>query len=285
MDSNNQPVPSGLPHKGDSQGDSQSPTDEVVRVKRYPVMEVFGPTIQGEGIQAGYRTGFIRFGGCDYRCQKCDSLHAVIPDLISKNAQRLTAKEITEECLKAFPPSNCTWVTFSGGNPAMHDLKELVQWLKNAGYKINVETQGTLCPEWLNFCDQVTVSPKTPGMGEKFEEAKFRRFIETVTPPLCVKVVIFSAYDLQIVEHISGIIGEIFGDSEEDGITYYLSLGNPNPPRINALGEVETGSVDIEGLLSDYRVLIEELLQNDNLKHWKFLPQIHVLAYGNQAGV
>ena len=41
------------------------------------VVEIFGPTIQGEGALIGEPTVFVRTGGCDYRCSWCDSLHAV----------------------------------------------------------------------------------------------------------------------------------------------------------------------------------------------------------------
>ena len=43
------------------------------------VSEIFGPTIQGEGVLIGLPTVFVRTGGCDYRCSWCDSLHAVDP--------------------------------------------------------------------------------------------------------------------------------------------------------------------------------------------------------------
>lgn len=36
--------------------------------KKAPVMEIFGPTIQGEGIVTGRKTMFVRTGGCDYSC-------------------------------------------------------------------------------------------------------------------------------------------------------------------------------------------------------------------------
>ena len=32
------------------------------------VSEIFGPTIQGEGVLIGLPTVFVRTGGCDYRC-------------------------------------------------------------------------------------------------------------------------------------------------------------------------------------------------------------------------
>jgi len=40
----------------------------MARVKMYPIIEIFGNTIQGEGALIGQQTAFVRFGGCDYRC-------------------------------------------------------------------------------------------------------------------------------------------------------------------------------------------------------------------------
>ncbi|MBO1911807.1 7-carboxy-7-deazaguanine synthase QueE, partial [Microvirga sp. 3-52] len=40
---------------------------------KIPVMEVFGPTIQGEGMVMGQKTMFVRTAGCDYSCAWCDS--------------------------------------------------------------------------------------------------------------------------------------------------------------------------------------------------------------------
>ena len=34
--------------------------------EKMPIMEVFGPTIQGEGMVIGQKTIFIRTGGCDF---------------------------------------------------------------------------------------------------------------------------------------------------------------------------------------------------------------------------
>src|SRR3954464_7540281 len=72
-------------------------TDADKKAKKIAVVEIFGPTIQGEGPLAGSKTMFIRFGGCDYRCKMCDSLHAVIPSAVKKNARYMTAEEIADE--------------------------------------------------------------------------------------------------------------------------------------------------------------------------------------------
>src|SRR4051794_20292397 len=61
-----------------------------------PVVEIFGPTVQGEGPDAGVPAYFVRFGGCDWRCTWCDSMHAVEPAQVRQNAERLTVAEITD---------------------------------------------------------------------------------------------------------------------------------------------------------------------------------------------
>ena len=37
-------------------------------MSKVPVMEIFGPTIQGEGMVIGQKTMFVRTAGCDYSC-------------------------------------------------------------------------------------------------------------------------------------------------------------------------------------------------------------------------
>lgn len=271
-------------------GDSAS---SQAKAKKFPVIELFGPVIQGEGSQAGTQTMFVRFGGCDYRCTKCDSLHAVIPGAIQKNATYMDYKEIARKLEEAYHATGVKWVTFSGGNPLMHKLDELVDLLIYNGWEINVETQGTLWQDWVNTCSVVTVSPKSWGMGEKFEEAKFRRFFQRTIRPICIKIVVFSEQDLEFAVGIEQIVREeMLGWNEQTKgrVAFYLSLGNPDPPvlddEFNLHQHPEGGShtEHILALLSSYRRFSEELLQDPRLKAFKFLPQIHVLAYGNETG-
>ncbi|MED4958776.1 7-carboxy-7-deazaguanine synthase QueE, partial [Paenibacillus macerans] len=61
-----------------------------------PVLEVFGPTVQGEGMVIGQKTMFVRTAGCDYRCVWCDS--AFTWDGSAKDAIRfMTPAAIWEE--------------------------------------------------------------------------------------------------------------------------------------------------------------------------------------------
>lgn len=268
--------------------------------KKIPVIEIFGPTIQGEGAMIGIRTTFIRFGLCDYKCTMCDSLHAVLPELVKQNATWMTQENIAEALYNqhggnspTLHSGNCHWVTFSGGNPCMHDLNELIMRIRGfdiliGNVKIAVETQGTLLPSWLHMCDVITVSPKGPGMGETFEPTKFREFVLQFKhhPGFNVKVVVFSQADIEFAKHINSImIDEGLGDK------MYMSLGNPFPPgmefNLEAIRDEMTGKDDALKLelMKLYSVLTEDILQEPSLDNVRWLPQLHVLAWANKQKV
>lgn len=61
-----------------------------VRVRTLPVIEVFGPTVQGEGILAGLATYFVRFGGCDYLCLAGET-RVLLPNLRERPIAELRA--------------------------------------------------------------------------------------------------------------------------------------------------------------------------------------------------
>ena len=246
-------------------------------VKRIPVIEMFGPVIQGEGAMIGRWTSFIRTGGCDFRCSKCDSLHAVDPEQVKKNSTWMTGEEIADKLLADSEMSKAPWVTFSGGNPAMWDLSATVDKLKANGYLTAVETQGSIFHPWLLKCNVITVSPKGNGMGDGTEIGKFRLFMQLLLSSrsregITIKIPVFDEKDLDLAEQIAR-------DPILTGIPLYLSLGNPFPPDQN--GDLTTDELAIS-LLGYYRNLSKILLTRPFLQHATFLPQLHVLLYGNE---
>ena len=130
---------------------------------KFRVVETFGPTIQGEGPNVGQRAFFVRFGGCDYRCSWCDSMHAVWPDHVRK-APQMTIEQIVKalDKLGARPRDR---VVLSGGNPALWDLEHLVDSLHATHRLVDVETQGSVWRSWLGLVDTLVVSPKPPSSG------------------------------------------------------------------------------------------------------------------------
>src|SRR5579875_1830669 len=118
--------------------------------RRLPVIEMFGPTLQGEGRVIGLKTMFVRLAGCDYACSWCDTKYAWEPGQLAKS--ELLAPEAIVARLEA-AGGGCRRVTLSGGNPALHDLSGLLARLKAGGWLTHMETQGSMAPAWLRELD------------------------------------------------------------------------------------------------------------------------------------
>src|ERR1700755_3591138 len=145
--------------------------------RTHPVIEICGPTIQGEGAEAGMPTHFVRLGGCDYRCSWCDTMYAVDPTRVRANAERLSVDEILARLVGL--GGQPRWVTLSGGYPALHRLEALVEQLHEAGFLVAAETQGSVWRPWLASLDRLTISPKAPSSGMATERhlALLERFM------------------------------------------------------------------------------------------------------------
>jgi 7-carboxy-7-deazaguanine synthase (Cx14CxxC type) len=137
----------------------------------FAVKEIF-LTLQGEGLNAGRRSVFLRFAGCNLwtgreedrataRCNFCDT------DFVGMNGDNggrykdsaaLVAKvtelwghDIVGSAERAF-------VVMTGGEPMLQVTEELVDALHQAGFDVAIETNGTLpVPRSI---DWITVSPK-----------------------------------------------------------------------------------------------------------------------------
>lgn len=250
--------------------------------KRIPLMECFGPTIQGEGALIGQQTYFLRFGLCDYKCTMCDSMHAVDPRAVKKHGEFLDQKAIAQRLFDLHKPGSVRNVTFTGGNPCIHDLTELVECLTDEGWVIYVETQGTMYPEWLQEVEHVVVSPKGPGMGETLNYKVLEEFMENARysrHETSVKVVVFDQRDLDFAADIFRRYGESWYSN------CYLSLGNAMPPDTEGKSNPEVDEMQhMQLLLDSYRVLFEDIQTHEILSQAKFLPQWHVFVWGNGQG-
>jgi len=234
----------------------------MAELHTFPVIEIFGPTIAGEGNIAGKLTSFVRLGYCDYRCVWCDSMHAVDPERVNDNAKWMNAVEIADQLEDRKAP----WISLSGGNPAIHKhLGQLVDELKDRGWLINVETQGSIWQDWLQECDTVTVSPKPPSsqMHTSLNMPTLHKMM--LLDASILKIVVFDDIDLHWAEEL------ISRFPEKD---CYLSIG--------------TRSTDnAESLLTRYRTISEKVLTSTNLavSRATILPQLHVLMWGHVQGV
>jgi len=247
-------------------------SDEAVTGK-LPVIELFGPTVQGEGHLVGVPTHFVRLGGCPYRCVWCDSMHAVDPIQVKKNATWMTPTQImlalTELNSKnggLFPK----WVTLSGGDPVIWDCNNLLEACAGV-FDIAVETEGFMYRPWVVHADFVTVSPKPPssGMADKLNLAVLKWYVtHLLHNQLAFKVVVFDGKDLEFAAKLR---------AEFPKSHFYLSVGTP-------LTSGETNGVNKLYLLEKYRWLVEEALKAPIFTDVRVFPQMHVLAWGAEKG-
>lgn len=244
-----------------------------MRNRQVPVVEVFGPTLQGEGAHAGLRTMFIRFGYCDGAgkggwCTWCDSMFAVDP----KNKDKwewLWPAEIMERLRAA--SKYCMRVTLSGGNPAVHDLGELINHLRTSAYTINVETQGTIWQDWLGRCHTVTVSPKPPSAGSACDLERLDSFMTELQHRR-----ISTAYPIM----------KIVVDPMKSDLQFARCIFDRYPWVSDKYISVITHPDDTpETILQRYRVLADRVIHDETLGDIGVLPQLHCLLWGHSRGV
>ena len=129
----------------------------------WKVNEVFY-SIQGEGKHTGMPAVFIRLAGCSMNCPFCDTKYAF------QTGEEWDDTRLIRE-LEKYP---CKTVVVTGGEPTEQDAPALFTALKNAGYTIHLETNGSINTD-VSRVDFVCVSPKqyvSPEMLKKADVIK-----------------------------------------------------------------------------------------------------------------
>jgi 7-carboxy-7-deazaguanine synthase len=118
----------------------------------YPVSQIFR-SLQGEGHFVGYPMTFVRLAGCSVL--DC-AIRPHCDEAPWKSSGKFRAVDVVDQC-KAHARSGIVCIT--GGEPTDHDLLPLVCALREAGYRVHIETSGARSIEGVPF-DWITVSPK-----------------------------------------------------------------------------------------------------------------------------
>lgn len=233
----------------------------------FPVLEIFGPTVQGEGMVIGRKTCFVRLAGCDYECVWCDSKFtwdgSIKPNLMTANA-------IIEE-LKSIQNQQVDHITISGGNPALYKgLDTLVDALHNEGFIVAIETQGSHWNDALLAIDEVTLSPKPPSSQMLTDFTILTDIVNRLADRnISLKIVIFDDQDLHYAEKIHALFPHL---------PLYLQVGNDNTEDSNEANISQY-------LLQRYAELVDKVMLSTTLKNVRVLPQLHALLWGNRRGV
>lgn len=117
------------------------------------VTEIFS-SVQGEGLRTGEPTIFVRLTGCNLRCPFCDTKYAWA------GGEDYTSEQILASIKNIRNKDPIDWVCLTGGEPLIQKIEDLVRSLRRDGFKVQIETNGTLFRP-LRF-DWISLSPKPP---------------------------------------------------------------------------------------------------------------------------
>ena len=127
-----------------------------MNTKKIKINEIFY-SLQGEGIDAGLPTIFIRLTGCNLRCNYCDTRYAFY------EGKYMAIDEILESIKKW----NSRRVCITGGEPLLQkNVYGLIEKLLEKGYETSVETNGSISIMKLSKMDvKIKMDIKLPSSG------------------------------------------------------------------------------------------------------------------------
>lgn len=211
------------------------------------ISEIFF-SIQGEGIEIGMPTVFVRLFACDLRCSWCDTMYAVV----GHDYKELNVNEVLEKVAKW----DCKRVCITGGEPLIQrkEAEALAEELAGRGYSILLETSGHKMPPPVFWTESSVVSMdcKCPGSGMQ-DRMDFTLFTK-LRPRDQLKFVIQDEADY---DYAVGVISK-----------YDIKANIIFQPA----GGLETG-------------WIAEKIMQDCLGGVRVLPQLHKLLWGDKRGV
>ncbi len=151
-------------------------------------------SLQGEGLDMGLPTVFVRTSGCPLKCKWCDTLYAF------SEGEEMSIEQIMEQVRG----HGISRVCLTGGEPmAQKEFHKLVQRLLDEGYFVSVETSGAISIEEMPCVEnlRIVLDIKCPS-SEMHERMEFSN-IELLGPGDELKFVISDKKDY---EYAKGII-------------------------------------------------------------------------------
>lgn len=192
------------------------------------VNEIFGPTWQGEGSQAGRLCAFVRLATCNLACVWCDTPHAVFYDERKANLHRDKKTYDPKVEIHRMDPTDIvmkiqtlvpmgTLIVVSGGEPMLQSpaLSVLFEALYNNGFgDYAIETAGTksINPVLQRLRNSqglhITVSPKLANSGNSKESRFLHYYLQQYADYGChFKFVVTTSDDLFEVQTIVNQLG------------------------------------------------------------------------------
>lgn len=228
----------------------------------YNVSEYF-QSIQGEGNYTGVNSFFVRFQHCNLRCWWCDTKY-------TWNKHSGVHRLFTHvELLKIISGTPASHIIFTGGEPALYRLDQLVVPEK----RFHVETNGTIIPiQALNIeLDDGTVLSR-----EAMDEAVVSKFNWVISPKLSNSlqeineeaIAFWANTDWCVFKFIAKNIGDL---DEISAFTAKYGIVR------------QKAYVGLEGTTLESQIkpdMVDEIIQHG----FNFSPRLHVMLWQNILG-
>lgn len=133
--------------------------------------EIFA-SVQGEGFSTGVPSVFVRVAECPLKCAWCDTKYTWDWEHYDRAKETITLeRDHVLARVLAMAAESIRNVVLTGGEPLLHqdDLAALAGALRERGFRIEIETAGTIEPidALAAVVDQWNVSPKLESSGNK----------------------------------------------------------------------------------------------------------------------
>ncbi len=211
------------------------------------VSEIFF-SVQGEGIQIGLPTIFLRLFGCDLRCNWCDTMYAV-------EGTEFKILDI-DQIIENINNFKCKRVCITGGEPLLQE-KELIKLttiLLDKDFTLVLETSGHRSPPEIFWDEKCLISMDCKCPSSAMHDRMDFSLFEKLRASDQLKFVISDVEDYQYAKNIL----------KENNISANIIF----QPVYN----------------SDTNWLYDKVLK-ERLENVRVLPQLHKLIWGEKRGV
>jgi 7-cyano-7-deazaguanosine (preQ0) biosynthesis protein QueE len=228
---------------------------------KLPISEIFF-SIQGEGVNIGKPSIFIRFYFCNLSCIWCDSKYTWENQDKAKEGIDYFLMDI-QEILSYISKFDCNRVVITGGEPLLHQekLKNLLKELKNKGFYIEIETNGTIKPkeEIIKLVDLFNVSPKLSNSKVDYK-LRIRNEVLKVFSEINNSIFKFVICDIKDLDEVDELVKKLNINKEK---VYLMPEG------------------------TDEKTIKERslwLIDESKKRNYNFTTRLHILMFGNQRG-
>ncbi len=138
-------------------------------------------SLQGEGVTMGTPSVFLRLALCNLACSWCDTKYTWDWEQHDRDREvtSLEVRQVEDRIVK----HGCHHLVITGGEPLLQqlDLALLASSLKDRGFYLEVETNGTIAPEpeLIRDIDQWNISPKLNNSGHPKERRELPQVMDT----------------------------------------------------------------------------------------------------------